>query len=81
MTRITKLTVDQLDPELRKWSRADDKTPLELGLTRIFGHCPEMTKGMSAFAASLKMNRCASHSTTSAAAAWPFATPMRWPTG
>lgn len=57
MTRITKLTVDELDPELRKWSRADDKTPLELGLTRIFGHCPEMTKGMSAFAASLKVNR------------------------
>jgi AhpD family alkylhydroperoxidase len=57
MTRITKLTVDQLDPELRQWSRADDKTPLELGLTRIFGHCPEMTKGMGAFAASLKINR------------------------
>ena len=57
MSRITKLTVDQLDPDLRRMSRADDKTPLELGLTRIFGHCPEMAKGLSAFAGSLKVNR------------------------
>ena len=57
MSRITKLTVDQLDPDLRRMSRADDKTPLELGLTRIFGHCPEMAKGLSAFAGSVKVNR------------------------
>ena len=57
MSRISKLTVDQLDPDLRRMSRADDKTPLELGLTRIFGHCPEMAKGLSAFAGSLKVNR------------------------
>jgi len=57
MTRITMLTPDQLDPELRQASRADERTPLELGLTRIFGHQPEMAKGLSAFAASLKNNR------------------------
>ena len=57
MTRITMLTPDQLDPELRRLSRADDRTPLELGLTRIFGHQPEMAKGLSEFAASLKENR------------------------
>ena len=38
-------------------SRADDRTPLELGLTRIFGHQPEMAKGLMAFSASLKRYR------------------------
>ena len=46
MTRITMLTPEQLDPELRRLTRADDRTPLELGLTRIFGHQPEMAKGL-----------------------------------
>ena len=57
MTRITMLTPDELDPELRRASRADERTPLELGLTRIFGHQPAMAKGLGAFAASLKVNR------------------------
>ena len=30
---------------------------MELGLTRIFGHQPELAKGLGAFAASLKVNR------------------------
>lgn len=57
MTRLRKLSVEELPEDIRKMSRADDKTPLELGLTRIFAHAPEMTKGMSAFAASLKIHR------------------------
>jgi AhpD family alkylhydroperoxidase len=57
MARISMLTPDQLDPELRRRSRADERTPLELGLTRIFGHQPEMAKGLGSFAAALKLNR------------------------
>ncbi len=57
MARITMLRNDQLDPELRRRTRADEHTPLEVGLTRIFGHCPEMAAGLNAFAASLKVNR------------------------
>jgi len=57
MARITMLSNDQLDPELRRRTRADEHTPLEVGLTRIFGHCPEMAAGLNAFAASLKVNR------------------------
>ncbi len=57
MARITMLSNDQLDPELRRRTRADERTPLEVGLTRIFGHCPEMAAGLNAFAASLKVNR------------------------
>jgi len=57
MTRISMLTTEQLDPELRRLTRADDRTPLELGLTRIFGHQPEMAKGLMKFAGSLKANR------------------------
>lgn len=57
MARITLLTPDELDPELRRRSRADERTPLELGLTRIFGHQPAMAAGLGAFSASLKANR------------------------
>jgi len=57
MTRIRKLTLEELDPELRNLTDADNRTPLELGLTRIFGHRPPLMKGMMAFAGSLKRNR------------------------
>jgi AhpD family alkylhydroperoxidase len=57
MTRISMLTPEQLDPELRRMTRADERTPLEVGLTRIFGHQPEMAKGLMKFAGSLKANR------------------------
>ncbi len=57
MARITMLTPEQLDPELRARTRADERTPTELGMTRILGHQPEMAKGLNAFAASLKVNR------------------------
>ena len=57
MSRIKKLNIDELPDELRAIVRADDKTPLELGLTRFFGHQPAMALGMMKFAGSLKVNR------------------------
>jgi hypothetical protein len=57
MARITMLTPDQLDPEPRARSRADERTPLELGLTRLFGHQLAMAAGLGAFSAALKANR------------------------
>jgi AhpD family alkylhydroperoxidase len=57
MARITMPTPDQLDPDLRRRTPADERTPLEFGLTRIFGHQPAMGQGLDAFAASLKVNR------------------------
>ena len=57
MARISMLSPDELDPDLRRRSRADERTPLELGLTRIFGHQPGMANGLGAFAASLKIHR------------------------
>jgi AhpD family alkylhydroperoxidase len=57
MARLTKLTVEELPADIRAATRADEKTALELGLTRFFAHQPEMTKGLGAFAGSLKINR------------------------
>lgn len=57
MARLTKLTKDELPDDIREMSRADSATPLELGLTRMFAHYPEGTKGMSMFAGALKKNR------------------------
>jgi AhpD family alkylhydroperoxidase len=57
MTRLSKLTVEELPDDVRAMARADTATPLELGLTRMFAHYPEGTKGMSAFAGALKRNR------------------------
>jgi AhpD family alkylhydroperoxidase len=57
MTRVTKLSVEELPSEFRVSVRADDKTPLELGLSRFFGHQPEMAAGLHKFAGSLKVNR------------------------
>ena len=57
MTRVRKLNIDEWDPELRELSRADSATPLEQGLTRMFAHSPEVTKGLMAFAGGLKVHR------------------------
>ena len=57
MTRVKKLAVDKWDPELRAMTRADSATDLEQGLTRMFAHSPEVTKGMMAFAGALKAHR------------------------
>jgi AhpD family alkylhydroperoxidase len=57
MSRLRKLTADELDPELRTLLRADDRTDLELGLNRMFASRPELVKGLSAFGGALKRNR------------------------
>lgn len=57
MTRLSKLTVDQLPDDIRQATRADDRTPLELGLTRIFAHRPELVRGMMPFSRALKVER------------------------
>ena len=57
MSPIRKLTVEELPDDIREMTRADDKTPLELGLMRFFAHQPEMAKGMMKFSGSLKTNR------------------------
>ena len=57
MTRIKKLPIDEWDSELRTMTRADEGTPLEQGLMRIFAHCPDQAKGLALFGGSLKMGR------------------------
>ena len=57
MARITMLTPEQLDPALRRRSRADERTSVELGMTRILGHQPKMAEGLHVFTSSLKANR------------------------
>lgn len=57
MARIAKLALDSWDPELRSMTQADDCTPLEQGLLRMFAHCPEQAKGFVQFAGSLRTGR------------------------
>jgi AhpD family alkylhydroperoxidase len=57
MTTIAKLPLEAWDPELRSMTQADQCTPLEQGLMRMFAHCPEQAKGFVAFAGSLSTNR------------------------
>lgn len=61
MARIEKLALDAWDPELREMTQADDCTPLEQGLMRMFAHCPEQAKGFVTFAGALRMNRQLPH--------------------
>ena len=57
MTRIRKLQPEEWDAELRAMTRADEATPLELGLMRMFAHSPELAKGLIGFGGALKVNR------------------------
>ena len=57
MSRISKLEPCQWDPELRKMTRADEATPLEQGLMRMFAHRAPLAKGMIQFAGALKLHR------------------------
>ncbi|MEO1060303.1 MAG: carboxymuconolactone decarboxylase family protein [Actinomycetota bacterium] len=54
MSRLRKLELDELDPDLRELTQVDDRTPIEVGLTPILGHAPDLAKGLMAFAGSLK---------------------------
>ena len=57
MARITMLTVEELDPEIRRMTAADDRTPLELGLMRMFAHSPELAKGIMAMGGAMRRSR------------------------
>lgn len=57
MTRVTKLPVEQWDPELRALTLADEATPLEQGLLRIMAQVPEITKAYMNFAMALARHR------------------------
>jgi AhpD family alkylhydroperoxidase len=57
MSRIRKLDPSDWDPELRQLTRADEATPLEQGLMRLFAHRPPLAKGMIQFAGALKVHR------------------------
>jgi AhpD family alkylhydroperoxidase len=57
VTRLTKLTPEEFDPELRELVRADEKEPLELGLMRIFAHRPEAAKALARFSGTLRKDR------------------------
>ena len=57
MSRISKLAIEDWDPELRALTAADEATPLEQGLMRMMAHRPEMAKGMIAFSGAMFKNR------------------------
>jgi hypothetical protein len=54
MSRIKKVDLDDWDKDLREMTAADSGTPLEQGAMRMFAHTPEISKGLTAFAGSLK---------------------------
>jgi len=57
MSRITKLSIDQWDPELRRMTSAETGTPLEQGLMRMMAHTPGIAKGIVALGSALRQNR------------------------
>lgn len=57
MARISLLTPEQMDPELAELVDAGEKTPLELGTVRIYGHKPELARGLVGFLGSVRTNR------------------------
>lgn len=57
MARLTKLSPEQWDPELREMTRPETASDLEQGLTRFFAHTPKIAKGLFGFGGALKMNR------------------------
>jgi len=54
MARIRRLTVDELDPDMAALIGAQDRTPLELAVTSIVGHRPDLAQPLIAFTRSLK---------------------------
>lgn len=57
MTRISKLSVEDWDPELRAMVAADQATPLEQGLYRVLAQRPELAKAFAGFGGGLFSNR------------------------
>jgi AhpD family alkylhydroperoxidase len=57
MTRVAKVALKDWDPELRAMTRADQATPLEQGLMRIFANVPELAKAFVQFGGAMKKSR------------------------
>ena len=57
MSRLSKIPVEQWDPELVAMTQGDTATVIEQGITRMLAHTPEMAKGAIGFGASIAMNR------------------------
>ena len=57
MSRLSKLPVEQWDPDLASMTQAETATDIEQGITRMLAHCPEMAKGAIGFGAAIAMNR------------------------
>lgn len=51
MSRISKLPVEQWDPELVALTAGDTATTIEQGITRMLAHSPELAKGAIGFGA------------------------------
>ena len=57
MTKVKKLDPSEWDEDLRKLTGADEASPLEQGLMRMFAHRSELAKDLTGFAAALKIHR------------------------
>lgn len=57
MSRISKIPVEQWDPELVAMTGGDTATVIEQGITRMLAHCPEMARGAIGFGAAIALNR------------------------
>lgn len=57
MSRLSKLTPEQWDPELRAMTQADSATVIEQGITRMLAHAPAMAKAAIGFGAGVTLNR------------------------
>jgi alkylhydroperoxidase family enzyme len=57
MSRISKIPVEQWDPQLVALTGGDTATVIEQGITRMLAHCPQMALGAIGFGAAIAMNR------------------------
>ncbi len=57
MTRLRRLTTDELDPTFAEFVRAQERTPMELTMTSVLGHRPDLAMPLSTFTRSLKHGR------------------------
>ena len=53
MTRLSKMPVEDWDPELRAMTGADGATALEQGMTRVLAHSPAVAKAVIVFGGTL----------------------------
>ena len=70
MTRVAKVEIENWDPDLRAMTRADEATPLEQGLMRIFANVPELAKAFVGFGGAMKRTRTLSPRLVERALPW-----------